>query len=90
MTTLKTEYRAHDTTTDVHVGPIRSSLEDAEHDASAHNSACHRRGGYGSAEVITRDPESPSRSVRVRLDGSPSTQSVWPSHGSSCGAVEFD
>lgn len=77
-----TEYRAYDVLTEWS-GPVRSTVHAAERDADSHNAGCARQGGYGSAIVVTRDPESPSR--LVDLEG----ESVWPPHGRSCGAARW-
>jgi hypothetical protein len=42
-----------------------------------------RQGGYGSAIVVTRDPEASGRIVD--LEG----QTVWPPDGRSCGAARW-
>lgn len=76
------EYRAYDTTTEWS-GPVRSTIEAAEADADRHNRGCAKQGGYGSAIVVTRDPDSETR--LVDLDGA----SVWPPHGRSTGAARW-
>lgn len=77
-----TEFRAYDTVTEWS-GPVRDTVEAAEKDAARHNRGCAKQGGYGSAEVVTRDPEAPSRLVDLR------GKSVWPPHGRSCGAARW-
>lgn len=77
---MNTEYRAYNTITEWS-GPVRSTLDAADRDADLHNSGCAEQGGYGSAIVVMRDPDVPSR--LVDLDGN----TVWPPHGRSCGSA---
>jgi hypothetical protein len=76
------DYRAYDVITEW-LGPVRDSAARAEGDAGRHNDGCARRGGYGSAIVVTRDPECEDRCVD--LEG----RSVWPPHGRGCGSVRW-
>jgi hypothetical protein len=75
-------WRAYDRVTEWQ-GPARKTLANAERDAWAHNRACARQGGYGSAIVVRPDPDAPDRCVD--LHGAP----VWPPHGRSCGSVRW-
>ena len=79
-------YRAYDTVTEWS-GPIRDTAEAAERDATAHNKACAQPGrlgnaSYGSAIVVTRDPNTDTDRC-VDLGG----RTVWPqgshTHGSA-------
>ncbi len=76
------EFRAYDTTTEWS-GPTRSTVEQAERDVQRHNDGCARQGGYGSAIVVTRDRDAPSR--LADLDG----RTIWPPHGRSNGAARW-
>ena len=80
------QVRAYDTTTEWS-GPVRSSIGEAWDDAEAHNEGCRTQGGYGSAIVVRRDPEAPSRLVYA--DGENVGESVWPPHGRSNGAARW-
>lgn len=82
MTTTKQQYRAYDRTTEW-MGRARSSVELAERDAEKHNAGCSKQGGYGSAIVVQRDPESEGRCVDLK------GQPVWPPHGQSTGSVRW-
>ncbi len=75
-------FRAYDTTTEW-MGPARETAEAAEADARTHNGGCASQGGYGSAIVVQRDPETPGRCVD--MEGRP----VWPAHGRSAGTVRW-
>ena len=46
-------------------GPVRATADEAEQDAAEHNAGCAAQGGFGSAIVVTRDPEAPRRLVIV-------------------------
>lgn len=80
---MANEYRAYDLTTEW-MGAVRDSVERAESDASAHNRGCAKQGGYGSAIVVTRDPESQNRCVEASTGNV-----VWPPHGRSNGSVRW-
>lgn len=75
-------FRAYDTVTEW-MGPVRDTEERAQKDAASHNRGCVRQGGYGSAIVITEDPECEGRCAT--LDGQP----VWPPSDRSRGSVEW-
>jgi hypothetical protein len=77
----KTEYRAYDTTTE-YLGPVRTSIREAQSDCDAHNQGCVQQGGYGSAIVVQR-LDGGNRCAD--LDGNP----VWPPHGQSTGAARW-
>ena len=81
-TTTTTTYRAYDTVTEW-AGPARTTADRAARDARAHDDGCRAQGGYGSAIVITADPDAPGRAVD--LDG----HTVWPPHGRGTGSVRF-
>lgn len=79
---MTSKYRAYDTTTEW-LGPIRGTEQLAHFDCADHNRGCAKQGGYGSAIVVTQDPESEGRCVD--LDCEP----VWPPHGRSTGSVRW-
>jgi hypothetical protein len=76
------EYRAYDTVTEKS-GPIRQTRQQAEIDSRDHNDGCAAQGGYGSAEVVTRDPEAVGR--LVDLDG----HEIWPPYGHTAGTARW-
>lgn len=80
------ECRAYDTTTEWS-GPVRNSIGEAWDDAERHNEACAKKGGYGSAVVVRRDPEAPSRLVYA--DGENVGETVWPPSGRTNGAARW-
>lgn len=86
MSTTKS-YRAYDETTGWR-GPIRATVAEATRDGDAHDEGCRAQGGYGSAQVIGRDPASPDYAVWV--EGEQTGETVWPRHGRSTGAVRFE
>lgn len=56
-------------------------------DAEKHNEGCAKKGGYGSAVVVRRDPEAPSRIVYA--DGENVGETVWPPSGRTNGAARW-
>lgn len=73
------EFRAYDTVTEWQ-GVHRHREDEAKRDAEAHNEACVRQGGYGSAVVVRRDGDR-----CVDLEG----KAVWPPYGRTMGAARW-
>lgn len=76
-------WRAYDTVTGW-MGEARDSRDRAERDASRHNRGCVAQGGYGSAIVVTPDPDDAELCVAADTG-----ETVWPARGRDCGAVRW-
>ena len=75
------KYRAYDMTSRWQ-GPVRETILRAQTDADARNAGACAQGGYGTAFVVAErdgrcmDPET--------------GMAIYPAHGNTCGAEEWD
>lgn len=65
-------------------GHMHRSVDTAERCRARDRAGCRRQGGYSDRDLVLEDPDCPGRAVWA-ADGSV----AWPSHGRSCGSLEW-